>query len=317
MSANSTDHQDGLQARELPLATLRGVCQVEFQNNVWTALLFLLALLLGGWRFAVFALIGALVTTVTAWVLGVARDRLTIGLEGFNGTLIGVAVALFFEMGWVALMLVIAASVLGAVVTAALTVLLAPYDVPALTAPFCVVTSLMMIGGPAFARIWDARLPPAPATAEPTAALSYTDVWQGLLNGIGQVFFQDKWYAGLVFLIGLLVASRVAAIAAVAGSAIGIVVAVILGAPATDIGAGLYGYNSVLTAIALAGVFVALTPYGVLYAVLGAVASVFVTAGVAALFRPVGGPALTWPFVLVTWTFLAAVPMFSKIRRPS
>ncbi|MFI0423592.1 urea transporter [Spongiactinospora sp. 9N601] len=316
MSANSTDHQDGVRPRELPLATLRGVCQVEFQNNVWTALLFLLALFLGGWRFAVFGLLGALVSTVTAWVLGVGRDRIAIGLEGFNGTLIGVALVLFFDLTWVTVLVVIAASVLGAVVTAALTTLLAPYDVPALTAPFCVVTSLVMIGGPAFGRVWEARFPVRPPVAR-DASLTFTDIWQGLLNGIGQVFFQDKWYVGLVFLVGLLVASRVAALAAVAGSAIGIVVGALLGATAADIGAGLYGYNAVLTAIALCGVFVALTSMGALYAALGAVAAVVVGAAVSALFKPVGGPALTWPFVLVTWTFLAAVPMFSKIHRAS
>ncbi|GGP01633.1 urea transporter [Nonomuraea glycinis] len=129
------------------------------------------------------------------------------------------------------------------------------------------------------------------------------------------MFFQSKWYVGLIFLIGLLFGGWLVGVAALVSSAVGIVVALLLGAPAADVGAGLYGYNAVLTGIALCGTFLALTPLGILYALAGVVSATVLTAFVGDLFEPVGGHTLTWPFVIVTWIFLAAVPAFSGLRR--
>ncbi|MBB5628983.1 urea transporter [Sphaerisporangium krabiense] len=261
-------------------------------------------------------MLGTAVATVTAWFFGAPRERVTLGLEGFNGTLIGVALVLYFDVRWVTVLLVILGAIMGSVLTAALNALLTPHDLSTLTAPFCVITTVMVVGAPTFARVWGGRgLASPPSAGHPGATVTFTDLWQGLFNGIGQVFFQDRFYVGMIFLLGLLFAGPLVALAALVSSAVGIVVALLLGAAAADIGAGLYGYNAVLTGIALCGTFVAPTPLGVLYALVGVVSATVLTAFVTDLFRPVGGHTLTWPFVLVTWTFLAAVPIFSGVRR--
>jgi len=301
---------------DLPLAILRGVGQVDFQADYRTALCFVVALFVGGWQFGVFGLLGAAVATLTAVLLGVATDRVTAGLEGFNGTLIGVALVLYFDVRWVTVLLVIVGSIMGSVLTSALAALLTPHQLPTFTAPFCAITTVMLIGGPAFERVWRGRsLAAPPSAAYPGREVTFTDLWQGLFNGIGQVFFQSKWYVGLIFLIGLLFGGWLVGVAALVSSAVGIVVALLLGAPAADVGAGLYGYNAVLTGIALCGTFLALTPLGILYALAGVVSATVLTAFVGDLFEPVGGHTLTWPFVIVTWIFLAAVPAFSGLRR--
>ncbi|GII60177.1 urea transporter [Sphaerisporangium krabiense] len=301
---------------DLPPAVLRGVSQVDLQSDYRTAICFVIALFAGGWRFGAFGLLGTAVATVTAWFFGAPRERVTLGLEGFNGTLIGVALVLYFDVRWVTVLLVILGAIMGSVLTAALNALLTPHDLSTLTAPFCVITTVMVVGAPTFARVWGGRgLASPPSAGHPGATVTFTDLWQGLFNGIGQVFFQDRFYVGMIFLLGLLFAGPLVALAALVSSAVGIVVALLLGAAAADIGAGLYGYNAVLTGIALCGTFVAPTPLGVLYALVGVVSATVLTAFVTDLFRPVGGHTLTWPFVLVTWTFLAAVPIFSGVRR--
>ena len=78
--------------------------------------------------------------------------------------------------------------------------------------------------------------------------------------------------------------------------------------------AGLYGFNSVLVAIALATVFLAGDAAAWLYALLASVAAVFVTAALSAAFEPFGLPALTLPFVLVSWAFLFAAQQFARLR---
>ncbi|WP_271218563.1 urea transporter [Streptosporangium carneum] len=44
-------------------------------------------------------------------------------------------------------------------------------------------------------------------------------------------------------------------------------------------------------------------------------AAVTLTAAPTTFFAPFGGHPPTWPFVLVTWAFLAAVPAFAPLRR--
>ncbi|QYC40911.1 Urea transporter [Nonomuraea coxensis DSM 45129] len=303
-------------ASGMPLGTLRGVSQVDFQSDWRTAICFVIALFAGGWQFGVFGLLGTVVATLTAWVLGASKDRLTAGLEGFNGTLIGVALVLYFDARWITVLLVIAGAIMGSVLTSALNSLLTPLNLPTFTAPFCAVTTVMLVGAPSYERIWHGRAYAAPpSAAHPGASVTFSDLWQGLFNGIGQVFFQGTWYVGLIFLIGLAFAGWMVAAAALVSSAVGIVVAILLGAHAADIGAGLYGYNAVLTGIALCGTFVRPTTLGLAYAVAGAVSATVLTASVANLFAPVGGHTLTWPFVVVTWIFLAAVPVLSGVRR--
>ncbi|TDC55750.1 urea transporter [Actinomadura sp. KC345] len=304
------------QPKEALLTIPRGVAQVEFQASVWTGLIFIIALFVGGWEFGVFALLGVVTATVTAYLLGVAWDRVWMGLEGFNGTLIGVALVLYLGTDWSTVALVIGGAVAGSVLTAALNAVLTPYNLPTFTAPFCVVALVLAIGAPSYARVWAGHSSTAPPSAsDPGTAMTWHDFWHGFFNGIGQVFFQDEWYVGLIFLIGLAVASRLVAVVAAVSSLIGLLTGWWLGAQAADIGAGLYGYNAVLTGIALTGTFVVLSRAGAIYAAIGAATAAGLTAGLTEAFDVVGGHTLTWPFVLVTWVFLAAVPIYSRIRR--
>ncbi|WP_084265309.1 urea transporter [Actinomadura macra] len=296
----------------------RGVAQVDFQPSYWTGLIFIVALFVGGWQFGVFGLLGTVTATVTAYLLGVSRDRVSIGLEGFNGTLVGVALVLYLDVRWMTVLLVIGSAIAASVVSSALNTVLTPYNLPGFTAPFCIVTLVMVIGAPSYDRVWAEHAnTAAPSATDPGTAMTWHDFWRGTFNGIGQVFFQDKWYVGLIFLIGLAVSSRLVAAAALVSSVIGLLVGWWLGVPAADLGAGLYGYNAVLTGIALTGTFLALSRAGVLYAVIGAATAAALTAGISNLFTVVGGHTLTWPFVLVAWVFLAAVPIFSRLRRAS
>ncbi|MFI0372630.1 urea transporter [Actinomadura sp. 1N219] len=294
----------------------KGVAQVIFQTSQWTGLIFIAGLFAGGWQFGVFGLLGTLAATVTAYLMGVAWDQVSIGLEGFCGTLTGVALALYLGANWMTAALVVGATVAGSVLTSAMGTVLKPYGLPASTGPFCVVTTVMAIGAPSFHRVWENRPDTAPPSAtDPGTAMSWSDFWHGLLNGVAQVFFQDEWYVGVIFLAGLALASRFVAAVAAASSLVGLLIGWWLGAQAADIGAGLYGYNSVLTGVALAGTFIALSPVGAVYAAIGAATAAGLTAGLTNLFDVVGGHTLTWPYVLVCWVFLAAVPRYPKIRR--
>ncbi|MEW9516070.1 urea transporter [Streptomyces tubercidicus] len=285
---------------------LRGIAQVALSPSPWTGLFFTIALFAGSWRIGVYGLLGVAASTVAAAVLGADRDGLTKGLEGYCGCLTGIAIVVRLGASWRTAVLAVLAAAVCSVLSAAAGRLLGRVGLPALTAPFCLVAGALAIA-----------LPTAPTAAAPVptagaTTLSVAELGHAFCNNIGQVFLLDTWYAGLILLAGLLIASRTAAIAAAGGSVVATLTACAMGLPADRISEGLYGYNAVLVAIALAATFLTLTPWTTGYATLAAVASVPFTAAWQAFAQPSGGSPFTWPFVVTTWLFLAAGPALNR-----
>ncbi|WP_328320617.1 urea transporter [Streptomyces sp. NBC_00388] len=286
---------------------LRGIAQVALSANPWTGLLFTVALFAGGWRTGVYGLLGAGVSTATAALLGAERGNLVKGLDGYCGCLTGIALLATFGSSGRTLLLAVLGAAVCAVLSAAAGRLFGRVGLPVLTAPYCLVAGVLVIALPTA---------PAVAGAAPRAggftALTAAQAGRAFCDNVGQVFFLDKWYAGLIVLVGLLVTSRVAAAAAAGASALALLTACTAGLPADRITEGLYGYNAVLCAIALAATFLTLTPWTAGYAALAVVASVPFTAAWEAFTRPSGGSPFTWPFVVTTWLFLAAGPALGR-----
>ncbi|MER6348731.1 urea transporter [Streptomyces sp. NPDC001595] len=301
---------------------LRGTGQVMFLGNAWAGSVVCLALFAADWRYGVYALGGAALGTGTARWLGVARDRVEPGLEGFNSCLIALCCALFLGAGRLSTALLAAAAcVVITVITAALTRMLGVWDLPALTLPYCLLASAVIVAAPAFQRIrpHGDTLAALPRAASGTTALSPAEVGQAFFRNVSQVFFLDQWHLGALLLAGVFLAGVRAGLVVCCGSATGVLTAWALGAPAARIADGTMGCNAVLVALALCGVFLAATPATLLYALLGAATATALTPAVAALLAPSGGRAFTWPFVLTTLGFLLAARSFPRLtgKRPA
>lgn len=318
-------------------AALRGVGQVLFQNHPLSGALFLLAILAnslldaealssrGVTPLLLFygALLGTLVGTATARLLRVDRQAIADSLYGYNGTLVGIAVPFFFRADSSSAMLglimgIVASTAFSSGLMAAASHLLARWKLPALTAPFVLTTWLVMGAAFAFGGLeGSGYMPGAPAAPPPAMPLDPAAIGQGLLTGVGQVMLQGHAVAGALMLIGLLVNSRRAFVFALLGSGLGLLLGAMQGAPTATLSAGLHGFNPVLTGIALGAVFGA--RYATLTALLGMGATVVATELLTAGLASSGLPALTAPFILVTWLFLAARTLPSRFRtdRPS
>ncbi|MFD7922180.1 urea transporter [Streptomyces sp. NPDC059740] len=286
---------------------LRGVAQVALSASPWTGLLFTLALFAGGWRTGVFGLLGGCASTAAAAVLGCDREKVAKGLEGYCGCLTGIALLVRFGASWRTAVLAVLGAAVCSVLGAAAGRLFGRLQLPVLTAPYCLVTGALVIAlptTPAAAAL--------PARAGGFTTLTAAQAGQAFCDNLGQVFFLDKWYAGLILLAGLLLTSRTAALAAAGGSVLATVTACAAGLPADRITEGLYGYNGVLCAIALAATFLSPTRWVAGYTALAVVASVPFTAAWEAFTQPSGGSPFTWPFVVTTWLFLAAGPALGR-----
>jgi len=292
---------------------LRGVGQVMFQDNPLSGALFLAAIAWGSFAAGVpQVLFGGLLAVVTAtrtaqW-LRVDRSSLHSGLYGFNGVLVGLALATFIAPGpllWAYVVLGAAVSVVAMEATANVC---KSWGMPALTFPFVLVTWLLLLATYGFAGLFGAALPSAGVVA-PFTSMAATRLDAGLfvqatLLSISQVFLKGSVIAALLFLAGLAVNSFAAAVAAVAGAILAVLTAHGLGAESDLVTGGLLGFSPVLTAVALGTVFNQPSLRVGLYAALGTVFTVVAQAAFNVALTPLAIPALTGPFVLVTWMFL-------------
>ena len=292
---------------------LRGVGQVMFQDNPLTGLLFLAAIAWGsvaaGAPQVLFAgLLGVVAATLTAIWLCADEAEVRAGLHGYNGVLVGLALATFLAGGaalWVYVALGGAVSTVAALGAARA---LKPVGAPALTAPFVAVTWIMLLATYGFAGLTGEALPAAgvvaPFAPEPTLAAGAGAYLSAVLMSISQVFLKASVVSAVLFLAGLAVSSMPATLFAVGGAALAVAVAHSFGAESATVSQGLLGFSPVLTAVALGVTFRRPGRHATAYAALGVAFTVVAQAGLDVALRPFAIPALTAPFILVSWMFL-------------
>lgn len=300
------------------IEVFRGQAQVDFLPSALAGVVFSLALFAAGWEFGLYGLTGTAVGTATARLLGVDGDRITAGLEGFNACLVAVGCAVFLGAGHLSTaLLALAGSAVVTVLTGAAARILATWDLPTFTLPFCLTASALTLAAPGFPRVWhqEAGLSALARPSAGSASLTFLDLWHAFFANIGQIFFMPQWYVGLICLLGIFLACRRAGLLACVGSVVGIVTAWALGAPPEEVAEGAMGYNAVLVTMALCGVFLVADVWSLVYAMAGGAAATVLGPALAAVLAPSGGHTFTWPFVLVALVFLAAAPAFPRLRR--
>jgi urea transporter len=292
---------------------LRGIAQVMLQNNPLTGALFLAAIVWASfaadaYRLAVAAVLAVIVANLTAQWLRVDSDELESGLYGYNATLVGLTLATFLAPGPLLWFYVVFGAVVSVIATLATFNVLKPWGLPALTFPFVLVAWLMLLASYGFAGLSGTSLPSGAVVGAYQAyhvdPLDVVGFIQGVFKSISQVFLKADGVAAVLLIAGLLVSSPAAAAFAVGGAVIAVATAHLLGAESQLITGGLLGFSPVLTAITLGTVFYRPSPRVATYAALGAAFTVVAQAATNVALTPLAIPALTAPFILVSWMFL-------------
>jgi urea transporter len=300
---------------------LRGVGQVMFQNNPLTGLLFLLAVVWGSYaagvpQVAAGGLVAVLVATMTAQWLRVDEAGLAAGLYGYNAYLVGLALPTFLPHTPLLWIYAVLGATVSVVATTGAANVFKTWGVAALTAPFVLVTWLLLLAAQAFLGLGgstppggDAVIHIDPAAADP---LHIGDFLLGVLHSISQVFLKASVLSALLFIAGLAVSSLPAAGFALGGALVAVITAHLFGAESELITGGLLGFSPVLTAVALGSTFYRPSLRVSIYALLGTVFTVFAQAALNVALMPLAVPALTAPFVLTSWLFLLPQQHFDK-----
>ncbi|MGD9922921.1 MAG: urea transporter [Pseudorhodoplanes sp.] len=302
---------------------LRGIAQVMLQNNPLTGALFLAAIAWASfasdaYRLAIAAILAVIVATLTAQWLRVDPDELESGLYGYNATLVGLTLATFLAPGALLWFYVVFGAIVSVIATLATFNVLKPWGLPALTSPFVLVAWLMLLATYGFAGLSGESLPSGAVVGAYQAyhndPLDIFGFIQGFFKSISQVFLKADGIAAVLLVAGLLVSSPAAAAFAVGGAILAVATAHLLGAESQLITGGLLGFSPVLTAITLGTVFYNPSPRVAAYAALGTAFTVVAQAATNMALTPLAIPALTAPFVLVSWMFLLPRPCLETTR---
>ncbi len=292
---------------------LRGASQVMFQSSAWCGILFLAGIFWGAYTtgyntMAWGALLGLVISTITGFILNLPIDDGYQGLWGFNGILVGCAFPAFLENSiamWLSLSLCAAFTTW---LRVGLNNIMRPWKVNSLTFPFVLSTWLFLLAAHAMHALRALHHSHIISNRPMHLALRSMDSFGGVveawLNNISQVFLIESWVTGVLFLVGIAICNRWAALWAAVGSALAIGVAQAMGINSHQIAEGLYGFSAVLTAIALATVFYRPSWRSALWTLLGIIFTVFVQAAMNIWLHPYSMATLTAPFCITTWLFL-------------
>ncbi|HCX99639.1 MAG TPA: urea transporter [Bacteroidales bacterium] len=273
---------------------LRGIGQVMFQNNIYSGTLFLGGIFYNSWLLGLAALLGTIVSTISAQILRYPKEDIQNGLYGFNGALTGIAVLCFFEVNLITILAMVAGASLSTLAMNWLKRIIPPF-----TAPFVMVTWVVI-----YSLLFIFKLPLL-SSSEPTG--NVINILAASSNSFGQVMLQENIITGLFFLLAILVNNRLMAIYAVYAAVLGSLAGWLFSEPFPTVNAGLMGYNAILCAIALTGKswrdFLWITTAIILSTLLN------IGLGMTGLIT------LTAPFVLVTWVIWNLKQFFLAEKR--
>ncbi len=268
---------------------LRGTSQMCFQSNELTGLFFLAAVLVASPISAAYLLVAGIMTPAGRMLLGDRGVVLSSGLPGLNPSLIAIAIPAFFETGWtnVGMWAVLVVCVAITIMLVRVCVAILPF--PTLALPFLIVFWTLYALAPQIDVV-------QPLHFTATAQATFHPV-MAVLSSLGEAVFAPMVLPGVLFASGVLLSNWRHGVLAICGAAIGTAVAYYYGN--VDPGSadlGLYGFNGVLTAVA---VFV--TCGGKLrLSILGALIATMMIPAIGDL----GLQTVSAPYVFTTWLML-------------
>ena len=264
---------------------LLGFSQVFLLQSALSGALILAGLFCNSWQLALLALLGCLVSRAVASLWRDTKSEIADGLYGFNGTLVGIAIGVYWEISWLSILLL----VLGAALSTWLARAFRRHaQLPGLTAPFIIAVWVLLL--------LSMLAPQGVGLLDSVAQLEEgQSQWRmlgvALGDSVGQVMFQANVLTGLFFFLAIVWESRRKALYTLLGVLIPMLAIPFV--PETVWREGLLGYNAVLCAIYWSST----SERRLLYAVVSVVLSVLLE--LLALYA--GLIPLTAPFVLSVW----------------
>jgi len=268
---------------------ISGYAQIAFNDNTFAGILMIAATYIASPIAAISGVWATFIATVTAHILGVPKGAIKSGVYGFNPALAGLAIGILIVFPDISKLLLYSglAGIFCVLFQGALVQLLSKWDVPPLALPYCITMCLLI---PATLTLGGLQ---ASGIGQKLFEVGAPGVWTSgefitaSLNGIAQVLWVDKPLTGILYLVAVLMASRIDVLSVIIGAVVSTLVAIALGLPKELVLIGIYGYNAVLVMHVITRGFL-INARSYIFAVVLAALTVVFAAGLRVVFAPLG-----------------------------
>ena len=284
-------------------AVLASYSQVLFARKPFVGVLVLAATFVVPEVGAV-GLLGVLLASGLALALGLDRESVRSGVLGYNALLVFLLVGALLDRSpafWgLSAVLALAVVLVHVALSGAMGY---HFRLPVLSLPFVIVGWLALLAVPYIRGM--ALVPKAPALE--LAALPGPELVDTFLRSLGAIFFQPHWTAGALVLLAMLLWSRIAVVHALLGFAVAVFADQFVFSFPPDFVHLYVGFNFIMTAVALGGIYYVPGPASMLLAAGGSLACGLASVGMINLLQPVGLPVLALPFNVTVLVILYAL----------
>ncbi len=260
-----------------------------------------------------FGIIAVFLANAFALFLRLSKTAVKQGMFGYNGLLIGLAFPSLFKINLSFLIIFVMAVFATTLIHAALQASLGYYfNLPVLTLAFLFVTYLVLAAFPSIKGMsWNLKW-----AIFPSFLFSMPELVEAYFKSLGAIFFAPNMISGVLIFVALLVFSRIATVLSFVGYAIGVfLIRWVFNFPPEHLYLSI-GYNFILTAIAMGGIWFVPQASSFLFAAGAVVLCSVILVGAANLFYFFGLPVLILPFNVTVLVLLYGMRQRIVDRHP-
>lgn len=283
-------------------AFFNGFSQIMLQENIWTGILFITAILFDSTHMGIAGIAANIIAIATAKLMKFNPEYIQKGFYGFNAALFGIAIVFYFQESFGVWMILI----LGTIATTFIMNYALTRNLPVFTFPFVLITWISLLA---------LSIPELASKTIPENFVEIEKLDDFLIEGhaFGQVIFQGGLITGFIFFIGIFINKPIAALYGFVAVIISIYISNLSAVTQQQINSGAVSFNAVLCGIALSGPRVR---DGIYVSIAVIIATRFDL-----ILIDYGWTTLTFPFVFAMWMMVPLqklearlIPQVQRIR---
>jgi len=255
-----------------------------------------------------------------ARLLGYQTTFLSTGYFTYNALLVGLAIGYIFQISPLSLLMVIIAGSLTMIITIVTSqVFYQLFGLQILSIPFIIVSILVYLSASSFTNLYVVGL----YAQSHLLNLDIFPCWfSGYLKALGAIIFMPNEITGLLIGLLILLNSRILFLLSLTGFGLGIIIYGLFIGSIESASQDISGFNYILIAMALGGIFniPSLKSYGIAF--LGVSFATLIASAGHVFLSQYGLPIFTLPFTIVTLSFIYALnllkfPLQTKVYKGS
>lgn len=297
--------------------------QVFFSNNKAFAILLLLVTFLNPVS-GISGVIAIIIGQVLARLFNFSDILIKDGTYTYNSVMVGVGMGIIYEPSFAYFQILIFFSIITFFLSVWLSHYLSLKKLPFLSIPFLLAIWLVLLGAGNFSSLqlssrsdWFLGFTSRGMinqVAEFVSTLPFPDILHMYLRSLGAILFQYNDLAGIIIVIGLLIASRMSFVLSLFGFLIGYLFYLNFEGDFSHLVYSYIGFNFILTSIALGGFFIVPSRKSYLLLIFVIPIIAFMISGFNTLFNLFGLPMYSLPFNVVVLLVLYTFALRKKMK---